>query len=236
MRAFLLWLMAMVWMATLWAQGAPVDKPPPQDPMSAAREKQQAAATRQRQAVRKQSESVGAWMNGSAVTNAESPPFVETPPSPPVASAKPGCDVLGEASIAQLIDGAAKAQNVQPKLLHAVMEQESRFQPCAVSPKGAKGLMQLMPDTAADLGVVDPFDPRENVEAGAKYLKMLLAKYKGDLQLTLGAYNAGPSAVDQAGGVPNFKETRDYVQSVMQKVGTIPLDLPSIPMPKPIGN
>jgi soluble lytic murein transglycosylase-like protein len=204
--------------------------------MSVAREKQQAAAARQRQAVRKQSESVGAWMNGSRVTSAESPAFVETPADPPAALAKPGCDVLGEPSIAQLIGGAAKAQNVQPKLLHAVMEQESRFQPCAVSPKGAKGLMQLMPETAADLGVVDPFDPRENVEAGAKYLKMLLAKYKGDLELTLGAYNAGPAAVDQAGGVPNFKETKDYVQSVMEKVGTIPLDLPSIPMPKPIGN
>jgi soluble lytic murein transglycosylase-like protein len=224
---------------------SPPAMPPqyPNDPTRAAREKQQAAMARQREAIRKQAESVGAWLvpdrDGETSVRVDPPDSVKpaklastaAPPGP-----KPPCDPIGEAVVAPIIEGAAKAQNVQPKLLHAVIDQESRFHPCAVSSKGAKGLMQLMPDTAAELGVIDPFDPKENVEAGARYLRQLLDKYKGDLPQTLGAYNAGPAAVDQAGGIPNFRETRDYVQSIMQKVGTIPLDLPNIQMPKPIEN
>jgi soluble lytic murein transglycosylase-like protein len=123
-----------------------------------------------------------------------------------------------------------------PKLLRAVMERESGFHPCAVSPKGAKGLMQLMPDTAAQLGVKDPFDPKENVDAGAHYLKQMLDRYKGDLSQALGAYNAGPAAVDQAGGVPDIPETLDYVKSILQKLAPTRTDPPSIPPPKPIEN
>jgi soluble lytic murein transglycosylase-like protein len=210
----------------------------PNDPLRAAREKQQAATARQWKSVQKQAESVGAWLVPGSVAEVARPP---DPPDIPVSGAahapsKAPCDPIGEESVAPIIDGAAKAQNVHPNLLRAVIEQESRFHPCAVSPKGARGLMQLMPDTAAELGVNDPFDPKENIEAGARYLRQLLDKYKGDLPQALGAYNAGPTAVDQAGGIPNIRETRDYVQSVMQKVGTIPLDLPSIPMPKPIEN
>jgi soluble lytic murein transglycosylase-like protein len=215
----------------------------PNDPQRAAREKQQASIARQRESARKQAESVGAWIvpgREAEVALPPDPPDLAKPESPPSAAAqassKASCDPLGEESLGSIIDGAAKAHSVHPKLLHAVIEQESRFHPCAVSPKGAKGLMQLMPDTAAELGVNDPFDPKENIEAGARYLRQLLDKYKGDLPQALGAYNAGPGAVDQAGGIPNFRETRDYVQSIIQKVGTIPLDLPSIPMPKPIEN
>lgn len=215
----------------------------PTDPLRAAREKQQAAVARQWESVRKQAEGVGAWLVPGREADLAPPPEPtgsanpETPASGAAhATSKAPCDPIGEESVASIIEGAAKAQSVHPKLLRAVIEQESRFHPCAVSPKGARGLMQLMPDTAAELGVNDPFDPKENIEAGARYLRQLLDKYKGDLPQALGAYNAGPSAVDQAGGVPNFRETRDYVQSIMQKVGTIPLDLPSIPMPKPIEN
>lgn len=208
-----------------------------------AKERQQAAIARQWVSVRKQAESVGAWLvpgRGADVTRSPDPPDVAEPEIPASGAAQAAsnapCDPIAEESVAPIIEGAAKAHSVQPKLLRAVIEQESRFHPCAVSPKGAKGLMQLMPDTAAELGVNDPFDPKENIEAGARYLRQLLDKYKGDLPQALGAYNAGPAAVDQAGGIPNFRETRDYVQSIMQKVGTIPLDLPSIPMPKPIEN
>jgi soluble lytic murein transglycosylase-like protein len=87
-----------------------------------------------------------------------------------------------------------------------------------MSPKGAKGLMQLMPDTATQLGVTDAFEPKQNIEAGAKYLKQLLDRYAGDLAQALGAYNAGPGAVDEAGGVPKIRETTDYVKAIMQKV------------------
>jgi len=215
----------------------------PNDPLRAAREKQQAAISRQRESVRKQAESVGAWLVPGSVAEVARPPDPPDLAKPEIpapgaahAASKVPCDPIAEESVAPIIEGAAKAQSVHPELLRAVIEQESRFHPCAVSPKGAKGLMQLMPDTAADLGVNDPFDPKENIEAGARYLRQLLDRYKGDLAQTLGAYNAGPSAVDQAGGIPNIRETRDYVQSIMQKVGTIPLDLPSIPMPKPIEN
>jgi len=79
--------------------------------------------------------------------------------------------------------------------------------------------MQLMPQTIQDLGVEDPFDPRENVEAGAKFLKQLLDKYKGDLAQALGAYNAGPAAIDEAGGIPEMTETRDYVDAILKKLG-----------------
>ena len=195
---------------------------------------------RQFESVRKQAESVGSWMVPGRGVEAAPPSDPPEPPKPASsdaqAASKAPCDPMGEATVAPIIDGAAKAQSVSPKLLRAVIDQESRFHPCAVSPKGARGMMQLMPDTAAELGVSDPFDPKENIEAGARYLRQLLDRYKGDLAQTLGAYNAGPAAIDQAGGIPNFRETRDYVQSIMQKVGTIPLDLPSIPMPKPIEN
>jgi soluble lytic murein transglycosylase-like protein len=208
--------------------------------MRAAKEKQQAAMARQLESVRTQAKSVGSWMVPGRGVETASPSYPPDPPTPSSkdvqATSRAPCDPMGEAAVAAIIDGAAKAQSVHPKLIHAVIEQESRFHPCAVSPKGAKGMMQLMPDTAAELGVSDPFDPKENIEAGARYLRQLLDRYKGDLAQTLGAYNAGPAAVDQAGGIPNFRETRDYVQSIMQKVGTIPLDLPSIPMPKPIEN
>ena len=118
-------------------------------------------------------------------------------------------------------------------LLRAVIDQESGFHPCAVSPKGAQGLMQLMPGTADLLQVADPFDPKENIEAGAKYLKQLLDKNGGDISKALGAYNAGPNADDPSGKIP---ETKAYVDAILTKMGIKRTDPPSIPTPKPIGN
>jgi soluble lytic murein transglycosylase-like protein len=154
----------------------------------------------------------------------------------PVAAVEGPCDPLPVETVGPLIESAAGAQKLQANLLRAVIERESGYRPCAVSPKGAKGLMQLMPATAGDLLVRDPFDPKENIEAGAKYLKQLIDKYKGNLSQALGAFNAGPSAVDQAGGIPNIPETREYVKAILDKIEPTRTDPPSIPTPKPIEN
>jgi soluble lytic murein transglycosylase-like protein len=147
-----------------------------------------------------------------------------------------GCDPLAAEAVAPIAEGAAKAHALPSKLVLAVIAQESGFKPCAESKKGAMGLMQLMPATAEELDVEAPFDAKSNVEGGAKYLRQLLEKYKGDLRLALAAYNAGPAAVDAAGGVPDIPETRVYVNAILGMMGIKQIDPPSIPTPKPIGN
>lgn len=153
-----------------------------------------------------------------------------------VVAAPPDCEPLPEATVTPLVEGVAKTRQLPAKLLSAVIAQESGFRPCAVSKKGAQGLMQLMPATAEQFAVEDPFEPKSNLEAGAKFLRQLIEKYKGDLSLALAAYNAGPAAVDEVKGIPDIKETRDYVESILGKVGLKRIDLPNIPMPKPIEN
>lgn len=109
---------------------------------------------------------------------------------------------------------AAERHQVDPALVHAIITAESDWNPSAISNKGAQGLMQLMPSTANELGVRDAFDPRQNIEGGVKHLRGLLERYDGDLDRTLAAYNAGGGAVDRSGGVPNYRETRNYVQKI----------------------
>jgi soluble lytic murein transglycosylase-like protein len=116
---------------------------------------------------------------------------------------------------AQLIRAAASRHGVDEKLVAKMIATESNFNPRAVSPKQARGLMQLMPGTAARLSVRDLFDPAQNIEAGTKYLRELLDKYKGDLGLALAAYNAGPDMVAKYGGIPPFSETQDYVRRIL---------------------
>ena len=119
-----------------------------------------------------------------------------------------------------LISEHSRAQNVRADLVRAVMQVESAFNPLARSPKGALGLMQLMPSTIRQYGVRDPFDPAENVRAGVAYLRELLDRYHDNEELALAAYNAGPGAVDKHGqAVPPYRETRNYVAQINQIAG-----------------
>ena len=175
----------------------------------------------QRKSVRRQAELLGNWM-----LPFEGPQYLETP-----------CEPIANAIVEPMIEGAAREQKVESKLLRAVIEQESSFHPCAISSRGAKGLMQLMPETASELSVHDPFDPKENIEAGSKFLKQLLDRYGGDLSQALAAYNAGPARVDQVGGVPDIPETRDYVESILGKLRPRDKDPPAEPqLAKPVKN
>ena len=115
-----------------------------------------------------------------------------------------------------IIREAAETYDLDPDLIHAVMQAESAFHPYAVSRAGAEGLMQLMPELSDEIGVTNAFDPRENIMGGVRYLKRLLDYYKGDLDLALASYNAGPGNVDHYGGVPPFRETRNYVKTIKQ--------------------
>lgn len=114
----------------------------------------------------------------------------------------------------QLIQEAAETYGLAPALIRAVMQTESAFNPMVVSPVGAQGLMQLMPALAEEMGVTDPFDPRQNIMAGAKYLRQLLDSHKGNIRLALASYNAGPGNVARYKAIPPFKETRRYVKQI----------------------
>lgn len=118
----------------------------------------------------------------------------------------------------EAFEEASRETGLSVRLLEAVAEAESGLNPRAVSPAGALGLMQLMPETARALGVRDPFDLRENVLGGARYLRGLLDRYGGDLVKALAAYNAGPGAVDRYGGVPPYRETQEYVKKILGKL------------------
>lgn len=115
-----------------------------------------------------------------------------------------------------IIDFYGVRYNVDPHLIKAVIRTESAFNPKAVSKKGAQGLMQLMPGTAKDLKVRDSFDPKQNIEGGTRYLSSLLTTFKGDKQLALAAYNAGPTKVKRERGIPNIPETVEYVKRVLK--------------------
>ncbi len=185
--------------------------------MRGALEKQKASIARQQMSVRRQAENAGAQM---------------LPPEAPAAA----CDSISDIAVTPLIESAAKAHQIAPELIRAVIGQESGFQPCAISRKGALGLMQLLPGTAEQFGVTDVFDPKQNIDSGAKYLKQLLDRYGGDLAKALSAYNAGPATVDQAGGTPDIQETRDYVTAILKKLDITRTVQPNTQKPKPTGN
>jgi soluble lytic murein transglycosylase-like protein len=209
---------------TAAALGVAADEPRPADSKPAVTDPKEAVAAavaRKLQAVAAmQSALAGQRLSISKQVGQASPDsfFLLKPPSPPAEnpgmSAEMDCPPLPDSEVDALVESAAKREDLEPNLLRGIAKQESGFRPCAVSSKGAMGLMQLMPATAVELGVKDPFDPKENVDAGARLFKQLLTSF-GDLTLALGAYNAGPSKVNDANGLPNIPETLNYVQKIL---------------------
>jgi hypothetical protein len=139
-------------------------------------------------------------------------PHPEDFPSPPA-------EALASVPFGDIIDRVSAEQQVDPKLVRAVITVESAFQQRARSRKGAMGLMQLMPETARLYGVVNPYDPASNIEAGIKHLKFLLERFSSSLPLALAAYNAGEAAVQRFRGIPPYAETRSYVAAILKLVG-----------------
>ena len=177
----------------------------------------------------------GGWMDVSVADVAKiEPEEVFTPiPHPAPAAPAPAANQL---PYYEFVLAAASRYGVDAELISSVMEVESHFNPKAISPKNASGLMQLLPETAARLGVKDIFDPKENIDAGTHYLHDLLQLYKNDLTLALAAYNAGPDKVQKYGDVPPYRETQSYVKQVKrkyQKNKSAPATKPTTPAASP---
>ncbi|HLM99412.1 MAG TPA: lytic transglycosylase domain-containing protein [Bryobacteraceae bacterium] len=233
---------AFLWLTVSAVAQTPATPPPPKTSPDAVVQKQRETTLAATQtAVEKQKAAVAASIAASIGKQGQSLAGKDsfftlaplTPPQPQAATAMPdvSCDPVPEDTVAPFVLGAAQRESLDPKLVTAVIQQESGFRPCAISDKGAQGLMQLMPDTADRFSVKDPFDAKQNVDAGAKYLKELITKYSGNLALALSAYNAGPETVDKAGGIPNIPETTDYVKAILTKLGIEP---PAEQTPAPI--
>ena len=164
---------------------------------------------KQRASVRAQIEALAANQPSSNV------PSWTVPMLMPEAAA---CEPVSPIELSRMIDDIAPKENVSPILIREVARQESGFSPCAISPKGAVGLMQLMPSTQAQFQVKNPFSAKESLEAGTKLLKDLLDRYHGNLSLALSAYNAGAGTVDKAGAVPEIPETKNYVFEILNRI------------------
>jgi soluble lytic murein transglycosylase-like protein len=173
--------------------------------------KMQAAIEKQRASIRRQHP---AQASGFFTT-----PWLDMNAMEPAAHVSASCEPVSAAELRKLIVDAATQEGVNPLVIQAMIGRESAGRPCAVSSRGAEGLMQLMPGTSSELGVRDPFNPAENVAAGARYLKQMLDRYKGDLRLALAAYNAGPQRVDESKNVPPIPETRSYVSAILSELG-----------------
>lgn len=160
----------------------------------------------------------GGWMDVSTTDVLKIEPeevFVPIQQPPPAAPASPAA--ANQPPYREFVLAAASRYGVDAELISSVMEVESHFNPKAISAKNARGLMQLLPETAAHLGVKDIFDPKENIDAGTHYLHDLLQLYNNDLTLALAAYNAGPDKVQKYGNVPPYRETESYVKQVKKK-------------------
>jgi len=182
-----------------------------QDPESI-RSAMQGSLDRQRESVRQQ-------VQAATKVNSEARPgefFTMGWPQP----AEGGdCDPLPSRVVNRLVRDAAQREGLDPALVREVARRESGFRPCAVSSRGAMGLMQLMPATAGDLAVADPFDPEQSLAAGSRFLRKMIERYDGDLQSAIAAYNAGPKRVDKAGGPPAIPETQRYLGDILARLG-----------------
>ena len=201
-------------LAPAWAQSgpAPADSLARQQNAISAMQDSLAA---QRAAVQKQT---GKTENGTFFTLPRAASLggvTATLPAPYETPLTADCTPLAASEVDSLVGETAERDGLSAGLLRSVMRQESGFRPCAVSAKGALGLMRLMPATAEQFGIRNPFDPASNLDAGARFLKQLLNKYGGDVPKALGAYNAGPAKVDAAGSVPAIPETMDYVRQIL---------------------
>ena len=149
---------------------------------------------------------------------APTPPVADTPAirSGSVSALAPAGRVTDPVTVENAVHDASDRYRLDPDLVNSVIRAESNFNPRAVSLKGARGLMQLMPQTASRLGVPNSFDPQANIDGGTRYLRALLERYNFDLRKALAAYNAGPQRVEQYGGVPPYRETREYITRIVK--------------------
>ncbi|MGA3189324.1 MAG: lytic transglycosylase domain-containing protein [Bryobacteraceae bacterium] len=177
-----------------------------------ARAAMQASLDQQRASVQKQARSAGAstipWTPPAAMVAADRQSFLF----------QPLCEPIAQPELSAMIDNAAAKNGVDSSVIREVARQESGFRPCVVSPKGAQGLMQLMPSTQDQFQVIDPFNPISSIDAGTKLLRQLLDRYHGDVSLALSAYNAGAGTVDKAGGIPQIPETQSYVANILGRL------------------
>jgi soluble lytic murein transglycosylase-like protein len=199
----------------VWLAVTRLSAQPPADFEASVKAAMAPSIAQQRAAVQKQVATIGAAKSNGAAS-------FFTVPFPPAESGTTDCEPLPRAQLDPLIQEAAAKTGIEPRLVRAVIDQESGGRPCALSARGAEGLMQLMPATADEYDVDDPFDPKQNVEAGTRLLRSLLDRYQNDPSLALSAYNAGSTRVDQAGGVPAIPETVDYVTAILEKLRLLP--------------
>ncbi|MBF0327573.1 MAG: lytic transglycosylase domain-containing protein [Nitrospirae bacterium] len=162
-----------------------------------------------------QSDEGVAYFTNAAVGNKDRPAAGESKSSAVRINPKQYA-ALNKSFFHDIAEEKAREHNIDPELVKAVIKAESNWNPVAVSRKGARGLMQLMPSTAADLGVLNSFNPEENIDGGIRYLKYLLERFNGNLMLALAAYNAGPNLVDRIKSVPAIPETVSYVRRIIR--------------------
>jgi soluble lytic murein transglycosylase-like protein len=216
--------------AVLLAASAALAQTTPVQGAASARAQMQESLRKQTESVARQVQSVRTSQPAAVAPPPLAPSNWAAAPRPlrPILSTLRACDPLSPSSFDPQIREEADRQGVAPELLRAVISAESAFVPCAVSDKGAMGLMQLMPGTATAMGVSDPMDPGDNLRGGVRYLSQLLERYGGDLSLALSAYNAGPAVVDKYGTIPPIPETQNYVREIMKKLAVVP---PAAPKP-----